>query len=146
MKNIKKKVVTFAVLGCLFIANTVFASQSYGGTVYKYADYESTSAKKADSTEKGTNNASKKSSGSIVCWLEFAESKSYYHTGTNCTDKTSYTTTGKKYMKYQDYIDADGNIAAAVYEDEVALKLNISTSLTNFTSGTVSGYWSPDTY
>lgn len=121
-------------------------SQSYSGTVQKYSDFESSSAKKGGTSDYATNNSTSKPSGSFVSWIEFAESKGLYNNGSNCTDKTTYSDTGKWLMKYQNYIDADGTIASAIKEDQVSLKLNISTSLTNFNSGTVAGYWSPDQY
>ncbi len=141
------------VISCLFLFGlifcTVFSSKfviasvseySYNGTVSKISDYESGNETKEDASEKATNRVTQKPSGTFVSWVEVNAS------GSNATAKKSYTKTGTYYMNYVKNIDDDDSCASNLYRNQYKLHLNISTSLSNFTSGTVKGYWSPDEY
>lgn len=116
---------------------TSAASSGYSGKVTKYKDYESSYMQKANKSSKATNNVTKKPSGSFACWVETK-------TGSNCTYSTSYSSNGKYYMSYKQNFDSSNTCAENLYDLKYNLKLNISTVLVNFTSGKVSGTWSPD--
>ena len=139
-KKLKKFmfVMLSAVLLTVMSGSVTFASsKAYSGKVTKYKDYETSYMKKANKTSSATNNAKKKPKGTFSCWIELSNGK-------NCSYKTSYSTTGKKYMSYHQKIDASDTCADLLYTSKNKLKLNISTVLVNFKSGSVSGTWSPD--
>ncbi len=115
------------------------ATEGYSGNVSKYVDFESGYLKKANTSSKATNNATKKPDGSFACWVETT-------TGSNCTYSTSYSSTGKYHMSYKQNFDSDDTCAEILYNNQYRLKLNISTVLVNFTGGAVAGTWSPDNF
>ena len=117
----------------------VFAgSKSYSGSVSKYSDFESSTMKKSNDSDSGTNNSTTKPKGTFECWVETS-------TGSNATYKTAYSSNGTYYMNYKQNYDSPDTCAYNLYIGGYNLKLNISTALVNFTGGTVKGTWSPDT-
>lgn len=139
-----KKTKLFAMVLCLGIAcGSVQAYSGYYGTVYKYSDFESSTSYKANSSTLATNYVVELPSGNFCSWVEAASTFTNViginiTEGTNVTDKAYFSGISVNYMSYTN------NYANIFYERSGPARLNISTTLTNFTSGTVRGYWSPD--
>jgi hypothetical protein len=121
-----------------FMIGNAASTTSYSGTVTKYADYESASRKKSNSSIYATNKSTTKPSGKFVSWVETTSF------GSNATKKTSYSTNKRVTMKYKNDLFDDVNCANVLYTEGYRLKLNISTSIGTFNSGSVKGTWSPD--
>lgn len=139
-----KKIIAGLMAALILVcgANTIaFAatSRGYSGTVKKYADFESGLVTKGDASEYATNNAKSLPSGTYDTWAETRG-------GANMTYKTAYNSAGKYHMLYKETYDTNECCAYNIYVQKGKLKLNISTVLTNFNSGSVSGTWSPDTF
>lgn len=142
MKNPTKRsmmILSFALLFVLLPSTALASSDySYSGTVYKYSDYQTSSQKKSDSSDYAYNESTRKPSGTFISWVEASKA------GDNVTSKVSYTKNKTLTMKYQKMLDSPNTIAYNLYISGTNLRLNISTSLNNFKSGSVEGYWSPD--
>ena len=144
MKNRLKKIM-LGLVAALFLvggANIVSyaASAGYSGQVTKYSDFESSTMTKGTKSDNATKNETKKPAGTYETWLEWSKF------GQNVTYKTSYNSTGKYYMTYETVLGGGGTCAEIIYVEKYPVRLNISTALTNFNSGTVKGTWSPDSF
>ncbi len=147
----KKIIIGVSVLSLTLLPQCATYAQSfYNGNVQKYSDFESGNSYKTSTSTQAANDVVTKPSGSFQSWTEIGNSGTYggvvYTEGLNATEKTEYTTIGYKYMTYVKNFDADSSIAYAINTNKVPTKLNISTSLSNFTGGGVSGFWAPDPF
>jgi len=126
--GIKKIIILSVVAVLLIIPSAVFAASSdYSFVVPKTSDKESEELRK--SYDESAENKVNSINGALGSWVEIA--------GVNCTYKVYYDTTGIKQMDYRPSGSTSEYIGSY-------LKLNVSTALSQLTSVTTSGKWSPD--
>lgn len=110
-------------------------SATYSGYVTKLNDYKSAGVEKTTSDSNAKDKVTSMNSGTYTGWVE-------NDAGSNCTQKTSFSQTGTYSMKYYYIYDNDECYLTKGQTGHLVL----STVLTNFTSSSIAGQWSPDNY
>lgn len=131
LKKYKKKILLGLVAASMiFSVTTVVHAEPFAVTVTKLKDGESTEVKKLANHSKAQAVVSSMNvNGTYIMWVEKTS------TGTNVTNSKEFSSPGTCTMTYNKPVYAS---------DTYSARLNISTVITNFSTATIEGTWTPN--